>query len=77
MSDVYERLVNILVTRFEVEPAEAQPDVTFEDLELDSLFLVELALVVQEDLGVALDESATPRSTIGSVAELIEAQLAS
>jgi acyl carrier protein len=77
MSDAYDQLVNILVTRFEVEPEEVRPDVTFEELELDSLFLVELVLVVQQELGVKItDDDATPRSTIAGVAELIEAQLA-
>jgi acyl carrier protein len=78
MSDVYDRLVHIMVTRFEVEPEEVRPDATFEELELDSLFLVELVLVIQADLGVKIGEDdATPRSTIASVAELIEAQLTS
>jgi acyl carrier protein len=77
MSDAYDQLVNILVTRFEVEPDEVRPDITFEELELDSLFLVELGLVVQQELGVKItDDDANPRSTIASVAELIEAQLA-
>jgi acyl carrier protein len=77
MSDVYDRVVNILITRFEVEPEEVRPDATFEELELDSLFLVELALVIQQDMGVKFSEDdATPRSTIASVAEIIEAQLA-
>jgi len=77
MSDAYDQLSNILVTRFEVEPEELRPDVTFEELELDSLFLVELGLVVQQELGVKLtDDDATPRSTVAAVAELIEAQLA-
>jgi acyl carrier protein len=77
MNDAYDRLVTILVTRFEVELEEVQPDVTFEELELDSLFLVELALIVQQELGVKITEDdATPRSTIASVADLIEAQLA-
>jgi acyl carrier protein len=77
MSEMYDRLVTILVTRFEVEPEEVRPDATFEELELDSLFLVELGLVIQQELGVKIsEEDATPRSTIASVVELIEAQLA-
>ena len=56
MSDVYDRVVNILITRFEVEPEEVRPDATFEELELDSLFLVELALVIQQDMGVKFSD---------------------
>jgi acyl carrier protein len=76
MSNGYNQLTDILINRFEVEPDELRPDITFEELELDSLFLVELSLVVQQELGVKITEQdATPRSTILSVADLIEAQL--
>lgn len=77
MSEMYDRLAEILVNRFEVEADEIRPDVTFEELELDSLFLVELVLVINQELGIKVSEdSASPRSTIGSVAELLESQLA-
>jgi acyl carrier protein len=77
MTDAYNQLADILVKRFEVEPDEVRPDVTFEDLDLDSLFLVELSLVIQQELGVKISEQdATPRSTVASVADLIETQLA-
>lgn len=73
----YDRFVDILINRFEVEPDEVGPDVTFEELELDSLFLVELGLVVQQELGVKLDErDATAHSTISETAQLIDARLA-
>lgn len=76
MTNAYKQLADILVTRFEVEPEELRPDVTFEELELDSLFLVELGLVLEQDLGVKItEEDATPRSTVRSVADLIEARL--
>jgi acyl carrier protein len=76
MSETYGRFVDILVNRFEVEPDEIRPDITFEELELDSLFLVELGLVVEKELGVKInDGDATPRSTVASVAGLIEAEL--
>jgi acyl carrier protein len=76
MSDAYNRLAEVLINQFEVRPDEIRPDATFEELELDSLFLVELGLVVKRELGVKLnEEDATPRSTLAEVADLIEAQL--
>lgn len=76
MTAIYDRLVEILVTRFEVDPDEVRPDATFEELELDSLFLVELVLVVQQEVGVKISEDDTdPRSTIAEVATLIDTQL--
>ncbi|MBM9622997.1 acyl carrier protein [Streptomyces zhihengii] len=76
MASAYDRLTDILVNQFEVRPDELRPDVTFEELELDSLFLVELTLVVKRDLDVEINEDdATPRSTVADVVKLIEAQL--
>jgi acyl carrier protein len=77
MSDMYDRLVDLLVTRFEVDRAEIKPGITFEDLDMDSLFMVELLLVVQTDLGISIDEdTASPRDTIERAAELISQQMA-
>jgi len=76
MQNTYDRFTDILVNQFEVRPEEIRPDVTFEELELDSLFLVELTLVVKRDLDVEINEDdATPRSTVADVVKLIEAQL--
>ncbi|MFI0353844.1 phosphopantetheine-binding protein [Actinomadura sp. 9N407] len=77
MAAMYDTLVDLLVNRFEVDRAEIEPGVTFEDLEMDSLFLVELLLVVQSELGVKVGEdAASPRDTIERAAELIEEQAA-
>jgi acyl carrier protein len=76
MTDVYGRFVEILTTQFEVQPDEIRPDVTFEDLELDSLFMVELSLIVQKELGVQIADNTSPRDTLGSMVKLIEDELA-
>jgi acyl carrier protein len=77
MTAMYDTLVDLLVNRFEVDRAEIKPDVTFEDLEMDSLFLVELLLVVQQEIGVKISEdTASPRDTIERAAELIQEQVA-
>jgi acyl carrier protein len=73
MQTTFDKLADLLVTKFKVDRSEIQPDVTFEDLDMDSLFLVELLLVVQSDLGVKVSESsASPRDTLGRAAELID-----
>lgn len=76
MENTYDRLTAILVKEFEVRPEEVRPDITFEELELDSLFLVELNLVVRRELDVEISEDdATPRSTVADVVKVIDAQL--
>ena len=77
MTRMYDKLVDLMVSRFDVDRAEIKPGITFEDLEMDSLFLVELLVVIQTDLGVKISEdTASPRDTIERAAELIEEQVA-
>jgi acyl carrier protein len=56
MHDLTSRLIDILVTRFNVERGAIGPDVTLDDLDLDSLVLVELAVIVERELGVYVEE---------------------
>ncbi|ARX87979.1 MULTISPECIES: acyl carrier protein [Streptomyces] len=73
MSETYDRLVGLLVDRFEVDRAEIRPDTKFEELDMDSLFLVELLLVIQSEFQVAVaEDAATPGDTVAAVAQLIE-----
>lgn len=77
MPTMYGLLVDLLVDRFEVDRAEVTPTTTFDDLDMDSLFLVELLLVIQSELGVAIrEDTASPGDTIGQAAERIESQVA-
>lgn len=73
MTPMYQVLTDLLVQRFEVDQAGIDPDVTFEDLGLDSLFMIELLLIIESEFGVPVTaETATPRDTIGRASELIE-----
>ncbi|HEX6471598.1 MAG TPA: phosphopantetheine-binding protein [Streptosporangiaceae bacterium] len=74
MTTVYERLSDLLVTKFGVSATEIEPDATFEELELDSLALVEVAMAVQEEFGVDIgDSELTPKHTMTSAVEVLTA----
>jgi acyl carrier protein len=76
MASTYETITTVLVEQFEVDQSQLGPDVTFEELGMDSLFMVELLVVLQTELGVEISEdTATPRDTIGRAAELVEKQV--
>ncbi|KAB1988193.1 MULTISPECIES: acyl carrier protein [Streptomyces] len=77
MNDVYERLVILLAEGFGLEAGEIEPELTFSELEMDSLALVELGLTAQQEFGVALaDEDIQSGDTIGQAAKTIEAKMA-
>lgn len=72
-SSVYDRVANILVENFGVDADAVGPDATFEDLDLDSLDLVEFALAAEEELGVRIeDEEAEGLETLGAAVKLLE-----
>ncbi|CAM5350392.1 acyl carrier protein [Streptomyces sp. URMC 127] len=77
MSPVYDKLVDLLVDRFAVDRATIGPDVTFEELEMDSLFLVELLLVIESEFQVKIgEEAAAPTDTIATVVKVITDEIA-
>lgn len=73
MSDVYEKVKTLLVNKFGVEEGDVSLDATFEDLDLDSLDLVEFALAAEEELGVRIsDEEAEQLDTLDDTVKLLE-----
>lgn len=72
-SPVHDRVVKILVDNFGVDANAVSSDATFEDLDLDSLDLVEFALAAEEELGVRIeDEEAEGLETLGAAVKLLE-----
>ena len=74
MSTVQDRVVDIIVDQLGVDPSEVTPEARFrEDLEADSLDLVELMMAFEEEFGGEIsDEEAQKVTTVGEVVTLIE-----
>lgn len=72
-ADVYERVKTLLVDKFGVAESEISLDATYENLDLDSLDLVEFALAAEEELGVSIsDEEAEGLETVRDTVSLLE-----
>jgi acyl carrier protein len=68
---------NILVNRIGVpEDSVNDPDLTFDDLGLDSLAFVEIQLAIQQEYGFAIpDEDVDQITTIGAGVEYVNRRL--
>ena len=67
----------LLVASFGVAAKEVREDVTFAALDVDSLALVELAMMVQKEFGVTIEEDElTAEFTVRDVVNLIEGKKA-
>lgn len=73
MSAVYLKVKEVLVDKFGVEEEEVTLEASFDDLDLDSLDLVEFALAAEEELGVRItDEEAEQLTTLAETVKLLE-----
>jgi len=77
MSDVFERTKDIIVDLLGVDAAKITLDANFrEDLEADSLDLVELIMAFEEEFGGEIsDEEAQKITTVGEVVQYIEQRM--
>jgi acyl carrier protein len=75
MSAVYEKVKELLVDKFGVPEDDISPEATFEDLDLDSLDLVEFALAAEEEMGARItDEEAEDLKTLDDTVKLLESK---
>ncbi|MEV0486623.1 phosphopantetheine-binding protein [Streptomyces sp. NPDC050508] len=75
MDRVYDHLVTLLADKFEVDAERIGPDATLDDLDLDSLAVVELYVTLQEEWQIPLDDSAAADLTVADVARSVSALL--
>jgi acyl carrier protein len=73
---VYDHLVTLLSDKFEVDAERIGPEAILDDLELDSLAVVELYVTLQEEWQIPLDDStASADLTVAEVALSVTALL--
>ncbi|MFE9633178.1 acyl carrier protein [Streptomyces sp. NPDC006463] len=76
MTKMFETLKEILVSKLKVESEQVTPEATREEVELDSLAVVELSLILEKELGVAVsDDELLDVDTIGDMALLVEQRM--
>lgn len=77
MDSTVERLTVLLTTKFGIGADELTPTATFAELDVDSLSLLEFALLARKEFGVPLDEDeVSADDCLESVARLIDGKKA-
>nr|WP_202555827.1 phosphopantetheine-binding protein [Streptomyces sp. SID4950] len=68
----------MLVSKLKVAPEQVTPEATREDVELDSLAVVELSLLLEKELGLQIsDDELLEAATMGDMADLMVERSAS
>ncbi|GGH74857.1 acyl carrier protein [Pullulanibacillus pueri] len=72
--DILDRVKKIVADRLDVDEADVKPEASFkEDLEADSLDVVELVMELEDEFDLEIsDEDAEKILTVGDVVEYIE-----
>lgn len=78
MADLFERIKGIIVEQLGVEPDRVTKEARFrQDLEADSLDLVELIMAFEDEFGGEIsDEDAQQITTVGEILAYLETHLA-
>jgi acyl carrier protein len=72
MNSIEERITTILSGQFRIDPSTIDPDATFEALSIDSLIIVEVGLVLEEEFGIVIEDGELHDvMTISEAADLI------
>lgn len=72
VDDMTDQLIELIAEKMDVPPTSLQADMAFEDLDLDSLVLLELAVVLRSRVGVVVsDLEMAEAGTISAAAELV------
>ena len=75
MNSIEERIAKILLDDFKVRHESIGPDTTFADLNFDSLVIVELTLVLDNEFGLTIEYGElTDSMTIADAANLVVAK---
>lgn len=77
--DVQDKILSIIAREAAMEPAEVRPEMTLEELGLDSLGLVEMIFAIEETFGVSVPFNANEPtqgefdiSSVGAIVRAVE-----
>jgi acyl carrier protein len=74
---VAECIITMMAETLEIAPDRITPDTVFDELDFDSLVLVELAVILQREFGVEVtDDELAESETVGRATALVKARLA-
>jgi acyl carrier protein len=77
MSTTYDHMVEIVMKLHDAPRDRISPDVTFAQLDVDSLTMVEISMRIERELGVHIDDNELQEDlTLGATTELIDSKLA-
>jgi acyl carrier protein len=72
MNDELEIVRGFLKDRLNIDPARVTPDARLEELDIDSLMLLELFFELEEKLGISLSQDLPTPKTVGELVVIVK-----
>ncbi|WP_410671636.1 acyl carrier protein [Amycolatopsis sp. cmx-4-68] len=74
---VTKEIAALLIRNFGVDPGDVRPEASLRELGMDSLALEELRVLLEERLGIDLEDvQLTSRETVGRLATVVDGKIA-
>ena len=64
---VFDKIADIIAEKLEIDKADITPESSFNDMQVDSLYMVEIMLSIEEEFDLVIDDA----STMETVADLV------
>lgn len=65
---VYDKIVAIIADKLDMSPEDIKPESSFNDMQVDSLYMVEIMLSIEEEFGLLMEDA----SNLETVADLVD-----
>ena len=69
---VFEKIAGIIAEKLDIDVADIKPESSFSDMEVDSLYMVEIMLSIEDEFGITI-EDASGMNTVADLCEFVEA----
>ena len=69
---VFEKIAAIIAEKLDIDVADIKPESSFSDMEVDSLYMVEIMLTIEDEFGITI-EDASDMNTVEDLCEFVEA----
>lgn len=74
--EVFEKVKSLIIEQLDVDEEQLDMDTTFEDIDADSLDVVELVMALEEEFNLEIaDEEVEKIKTVGDIVSYIEKQI--
>ena len=64
---VFDKIADIIAEKLEIDKADITPESSFNDMQVDSLYMVEIMLSIEEEFDLVIDDA----GTLETVADLV------